>query len=182
MTLIVGVEHAGAVYMGGDTGMWDQFTAPFRGTKLVSLPGLVLGVAGAFKGNNLLAHALEVPAREADTGAERWLVRQVVPAMRTVFADGGMWTSDNDGGGVPGLLILAAVEGELFEIGGDLSVTRSARGYGAVGHASAVGVALGVLHATRGAADPCERIRMALEAGEEHTSSVRAPYTFHGPA
>jgi hypothetical protein len=181
MTLIVGIEHEGAVYMGADCGGWygDGFEDAHTSPKIFSLPPLVLGGAGTVRATQLVRYACaELPAKIGDD-SQGYLVRELVPRIRGVLEAGGSIEREN---GVENATaeFLVSCGGQLFNVSDRLCVFHNSRGYATAGHPIARAVASGVLAVTA-EFDPMRRIRWALEAAENHTDAVRSPFCFNPP-
>jgi ATP-dependent protease HslVU (ClpYQ) peptidase subunit len=72
-----------------------------------------------------------------------------------------------------GGVFLVGYAGRLFKIEGDYQVAETSDGYFACGCGESY--ALGALYATK-KLKPRDRIRIALQAAESHSSGVRAPF------
>ena len=178
MTLIVGIEDAGRVYMAADSGAWGScgFVDSGAHFKLARVGPLLLGCAGDLRASNLVRHALDdIPAVEGDP--ERYLVREFVPRLRGVMeAHGADKTNDETSTKGWGGWCMVAVQGQIYALSAAYCVFRNTRGYAAVGADAARGVALGVLSVTKDRLPVAERLRLALHQAAEHTENVRAPF------
>lgn len=169
MTCIVGVEHDGAVWMGGDSavsggGSGDDTVHVLAHRKVVERGGMLLGLAGHL---GACTYAALVPAPDGFVcGDVRSYVAEVVlPPIRARLKDADL-------GGEP-CDLLVGVGGRLLYACTDGSVHGYACGYGAIGSGSSV--ALGALYALTRVA-PEERLQLALAAAGTHCASVAPPY------
>jgi len=100
-------------------------------------------------------------------------VRDVIPAIRKLFKDGGYGTVANNE--ETGGQFLVALDDQLFTVQSDFSVSAGREPFSAVG--SGEQVALGALWATeRLQLAPAQRLLLALEAAESVIPSVRSPF------
>lgn len=183
MTCIVGIEHQGKVWMGADSAYSDgrlQGLLAADSPKIWRAGAHVVGVAGSARVADILRFQMtwpEPPAR----GLLGYVVRFVVPKIRTALRRGGRMQQEHDhqggygaeGGDVSNMAIMLAVNGKLFTIEDDFQVNHARGGYDAIG--SGEPVALGALHASKGL-EPRSRLKMALVAAEMHTCGVRRPW------
>lgn len=187
MTCIVGIEHDSKVYIGADAAGSNGYGIEIRVEPKVFRRGdFVIGYTTSFRMGNLLQHVLKAPTWEVaddQDSVHSFMVRRFIPAVRECLADGG-WLASKDerkSGGV----FLVGFRGELYGVGSDLQVGRSADGYMACG--SGEDLALGSLHTTMPKAgfehrfDTEETIRdritSALLAAEHHACGVAGPFT-----
>lgn len=172
MTCIVGVEHDGKVWIGGDSaGVADYSITVRSDTKVFDLEDYVMGFTSSFRMGQILHYGLLPPAPKLDD-LERFMVTEFINATRLALRDGGFSQVKNEV--ETGGTFLVGVGGRLFCVEDDYQVGSSHDGYMAVG--CGADIALGVLHATRGKS-PARRIQMALEAAAHHSAGVAAPFT-----
>lgn len=188
MTCIVGLEHEGKVYVGGDSAGVGGYSLTIRtDSKVFTKPGFaedyspvpwVMGFTTSFRMGQLLRYSLDLPflPKDPDTDLEEFMVTEFVEAMRTALRDGG-WlkkNSEREQGGT----FLVGVRGQLFTIDSDLQVGRSADGYASVGCGE--DLALGALYATKEPpifGDDVEaRVELALAAAAHHSAGVAGPF------
>lgn len=178
MTLIVGIEHEGGVTMAADAGVWDDFAHCLAGPKILRRREMLFGVAGNLRTRNIFEHMVDPPP-PGDDQPERYLVRQLGPAILEAFREAGCWHKPGDDGTeqAESFVMLVGIQGELWEVGSDLSVSRVRRAFTAIGQSAGIGVALGHLTATASTAlPPDHRCTEALAAAAELTDRVRAPW------
>lgn len=172
MTAIVGVQHEGRVYIGGDSaGVADYSIAVRSDVKVFKRGPYAMGFAGSFRLGQLLHHAFKVPKPPA-TRLDRFMVTTFVDAVRDCLDRGGVLTTKN--GVQEGGFFLVGVAGELFTVESDFQIGRPADEYAAIGCGS--DIALGSLHTTQGL-KPRARIHLALDAASHHSAGVCPPYT-----
>lgn len=174
MTCIVGVEHGGKVYIGGDSaGVAGYSMTVVSESKVFQNGPFVMGFTTSFRMGQLLHYKLTVPEFNDRTDqVEKFMVTTFIDAVRNCLRDGGWLAKDRDvevGG-----TFLVGFRGQLFLIGGDFQVTRTSNGYAAVGCGD--DIALGALHGSADG-DPQLRILAALRAAEHHSAVVIGPFT-----
>lgn len=170
MTCIVGVQHEGRVYIGGDSaGLYDYQITVRADVKVFTNGPYVMGFAGSFRMGQLLHHSLKAPVPKGNL--DRFMVTTFVDAARDCMDRGGFLTIKNNV--TEGGQFLVGVNGRLFCVEGDFQVGASRDDYMAIGCGD--DVAFGSLYATRGE-KPRPRIKKALEAAAHHSAGVRAPF------
>lgn len=176
MTCIAGLVHGTDVWIGGDSaGSNAAFIMTRKDPKVFRVGDMLMGCCGSFRMAQLLRCTFEPPAHPDDMAVERYLVGPFIDAVRRLFKDGGAATSDKEA--ERGTFFLLAYRGGLYRIEHDYHVGQAADGYDAIG--SGADVALGALHAlaaTGARLGSQERIRVALEASERSSPSVRGPF------
>lgn len=173
MTAIVGIAEGGRVYLGGDSAClsgWD-LTLLEQG-KVFSVGPYVMGCSGRHRGLQLVRYAFDPPAPTTDL--PKFMATTFVDALRKCLKDGGQAEKVNEReDGSP--WILTGVNGRLFTVGSDYSVTESQLPYASTGCGS--DLALGALYATEG--EPVrKRLRTALKAAEKFSAGVRGPFLY----
>lgn len=176
MTCIVGLEHEGKVYIGGDSAGVNGWTMMVRADEKVFTNGpFVMGFTSSFRMGQLLRFALHVPSRAEDQADDyEFMCTTFIEAVRKCLKDGGFAKVENgvDSAGV----FLVGYRGRLYYVDVDFQVGRAASGYSACGCGDEI--ALGALAVTSGAfaLDPEQRVRRALEAAQAHSAGVRGPF------
>lgn len=158
MTTVVAVERNGDVEFAADSQVsagWRK--SPNSFTKVFSNNGVVFGFAGSVRIANLLKwfDCPEPPKSKKVDDLERWLVRNLVPALSRALDDALALRVDSNEADTSSL-ILVAVNGRCFELSGDFSVVREGSGRYAIGSGQAY--ALGALTA---GATPIEAVKIA---------------------
>ncbi len=166
MTCIVGVEHDGVVYMGGDSAAIGSQGAiqVCDGPKVFRNGPFVMGYTASFRMGQIMQHVFVPPAHADGKGDVEYLIGDVAPAIRSTLKAG----SYDDG---PALLL--GYRGRLYAVLSDYQVSRPSCGYTAIGCGE--DFALGSMYSTKDL-PPKKRIKLALQAATFHHSGVRGPY------
>lgn len=174
MTVCVGLEHGGRVYLGSDSFIGDE-----RLRQTIDRPKIIAGgkdLAFAFAGGvrlaNLVSHALDFRPRKKRESPEEYLIGHVTGKIQKA-ATSGPGMLDEPAKGVSASLFLIACGGRLWRLQDDWAILRFAEGYGAIGVGESV--ALGALAATDGQ-EPRERLNRVLRACEAHCNHVSGPF------
>lgn len=172
MTCIVGMEHKGEVWMGGDSaGTAGNMNQRIRGDKKVFKKGeFLFGFCGSFRMGQLLRHNLQLPPPQA-AGVDdaTYLVNDFVNAVKVCFSEGKELPAGFEGA------FLIGYRGHLYNIEGDFQVGQPEAKFDACG--SGADVAVGAMHASSGEKNPKKRIQTALEASALNNAAVRPPFT-----
>jgi ATP-dependent protease HslVU (ClpYQ) peptidase subunit len=138
----------------------------------------LIGSAGNARLIQLVEHAVTLPAPDLteQDAIMRWLVVDVVEAIRSVLKGKGVITTKDGVESIPGMFLFG-VHGRLYDIDGSFFVKAIEGDFAAIGSGS---------HEARGACfaiwkskiktDAEAIIRTALEAAERWTSNVRRPF------
>ncbi len=177
MTCIVGLEHNGSVFMGGDAassanGNLQRINTP----KVFIRQNLIIGYTWSFRMGQLIKHAGDDYPPMSEAGdPETYLINSFVPFLQKTFKAGG-WLKEKDNVKEGGQF-LVGLEGELFEIGYDFAVLRSSDGYNAVG--SGTYYAMGAMYSLTKYAvyPPAGTILRALESAAYFSTTVSGPFT-----
>lgn len=176
MTIIVGLEFEGRVWMGGDAGAvgGDTITR-LAHPKVFERSGILIGHSSTFRLGNLLRYAgASFPEIPEDAEVCQWAATEFMDAVRDILKTGGhaMKENERESGG----FLLVGIRGKLLEINPDYGYVDSADGYLAIG--SGTPFALGSLATTQELyMTPEARIRLALEATVKHCNTTLAPFT-----
>lgn len=172
MTCIVGLEHEGKVYIGGDSAGVAGWSLSVRSDGKVFKSGeFVMGFTSSFRMGQLLRHKLSVAEQPSKMGADKFMCTWFIDAVRTCLKDGGYATVNNNS--EEGGTFLVGYRGLLYYVGGDFQVGRAACGYNAVGCGSEI--ALGAMFASDGL-KPKRRVTQALSAAEQFSAGVAGPF------
>jgi ATP-dependent protease HslVU (ClpYQ) peptidase subunit len=174
MTAIVGLVVGNDVHIGGDSaGVAGHRLNVRADTKVFRRGPYLFGFTTSFRMGQLIRYALDVP-EPAERKLDAFMATTFIDALRDCLKKGGWARKENDreeGGD-----FLVGLRGNLYTIYEDYQVAKAADGFAAVG--SGAEVALGALFATQGSGlGPRRRVRVALEAAEHFTASVRGPFT-----
>lgn len=173
MTCVVGLEHRGHVWIGGDSAGVSGWALTARADEKVFRNGpCVMGFTSSFRMGQLLRYSLTIPPQHEGVGDEEYMVTAFVDAVRECLKAGGYAKKENEVEAAGQFLV--GHRGTLWKVDSDYQVGRSLCGYAAVGCGDEF--ALGALHATAGDA-PKRRINRALYAAADHSAGVRPPFT-----
>jgi hypothetical protein len=166
VTCIVGLEHAGHVWLAGDSAATgdDDSQCLCREPKVRRQGAVVWGQSGSVRLGDVLTYQIDWPER-APKDPEKWIRVELPRMLRAHESD----IADDD-------LVLVGLAGRLFMIDDEFGACRDRAPYAAIGVA---GPALGALYATRRKLfNPRTRLRTALEACASCCSTVKPPWTF----
>lgn len=176
MTCIVGLIDKGSVYIGGDSaGVDGGLGLSVRTDRKVFRNGehgeFVIGFTSSFRMGQLLAHVFHPPKLFEGQDVYAYMVNQFVDGVRACLKTGGFASKENEteSGGT----FLVGFRSRLFEIFDDYQVGEPTAGYSAVGCGG--DIATGSLFSTSGQ-KPRVRVIKALQAAEQHSGGVRAPF------
>ena len=159
MTLIAGIRTPEGAFIGGDSGSFDEdgnAVIAFE-TKVWRMSDTLLGVAGSFR-------VAEIAQRS--NIADPYQLRDYLIGEFSLNSSNGAFENFE--------ILILSLKG-IYYIYSDFSVVRVRETYGAVG--SGTMVALGALFVnSHTELTSTEVIRLALKAGNAHTSTVRPPY------
>lgn len=176
MTVIVGLERDGKIYMGAD-GMatWGNKTVIMTTPKIGKKGEFLLGGAGNLGSLQLLHYGFTMPPVMEKQEQIVYLINEFAPAFRKKLKECGFLEIDKSKETVSNSFLIG-FRGMLFSVSGDLSMVQHADGYASVGSGSEF--ALGVLHAYRNdkKIKPEELIKKALEAAAHHNPYVQEPF------
>lgn len=174
MTCIVGCEHKGAVYIGGDSaGTASNMHQRVRKDKKVFIKGeFIIGFCGSFRMGDLLKHTMKLPKPQKGGDDVAYMVNDFVDALRACLEKENE-NLQGDDKLFPAILV--GYRGKLFSIEGDYQVGQPEAGFDATG--AGADIAIGAMHASEGSwKGPERRIRQALEASALNNASVRPPF------
>lgn len=187
MTCIIAYSNGNQSFLAGDKLGSDGYT---KGVNLepkiyektfmkVSDDGLtktksVLAIGGttSFRMLQLLDHSLVLPEMKSDVTFLKYLVTQVIPAIRELFKDS--WGAIDTKQSIAGGQFLVLHEHEIYEVQGDFSVLRSERNFAAVG--SGTNHAMAAMAAFEISDDVYERISEIFKITSDMTTGVSAVY------
>ncbi len=181
MSVVVGIEHKGEVWMAADSLITeDEITfETSEPPKVFEWNGVLLGACGSFRVGNVIFEYFEPPKIKPDEDPLSFMVRRFAPALRAVLEENDIDTKYKvveDGfqlieDWVLMVGLTVAGEGRIYIIDEDFSVSRAADGYAFIG--SGGEIAAGALFATKGSKRaPSWRIEKAVEAASKHVASV----------
>jgi hypothetical protein len=172
MTAIVGLVHAGRVYLGGDSAGVSGMSLTVRAdAKVFRRKRYVFGFTTSFRMGQLIRYSMRLPRPENDLDA--FMATTFIDELRDCLKTGGWAAKENER--EEGGTFLVGVRGRLFAVYDDYQVARAADGFAAVGCGDQP--ALGALFATAGTGlGPRRRVLSALGAAERFSAGVRGPF------
>jgi ATP-dependent protease HslVU (ClpYQ) peptidase subunit len=179
MTCIVGLEHEGAIYVGGDSAGVDASSLAICGRAdekvfITDAGDVVMGFCGSFRIGQLLRYAFVPPPQKVGQSDMAYMVTDFIDALRTMQKDKGSMKKENELEEHEAAF-LTGYNGKLYVIESDFQVGRPIENYAAVGCGAQI--ALGALYATKDQLlSPEDRIRIALSAAVEYSAGVRPPF------
>ena len=154
MTTVLAAQGEGWSVVGFDSQVSDENGRVFflgQGSSKIAKNGpYLLGAAGDVRAINILAHAFNPPKPGPLVGArhDRFITSKFVPELRACFEDHGYAAREAKERASHGSVVLALVNGAIYEIDEDYSWVRDATGIYAAG--SGGDYALGAMHAMLG--------------------------------
>jgi ATP-dependent protease HslVU (ClpYQ) peptidase subunit len=144
MTCIVGLEHHGRVYIGGDSaGIAGTGLCVRADAKVFRNGPFLIGFTTSFRMGQLLQFKLKPPPHPADVDTFEFLVGTFVDTVRSCLKSGG-FARRKEEQEIAGAF-LVGYRGRLYTIDSDYQVGQSADRFGAAG--AGAQLALGALHA-----------------------------------
>lgn len=169
MTCIVGLEHGGKVYMGGDRCCsTETFKTSVSRPKVFKAQKLLIGFAGSFRFRDLLEYHLKLPKQSKKMSDEKYMITVVLEEIRELMLEKNP-SEDHESDSN----CLLGYNGKLYELQVDYSLIETSCGYNAVGLGREY--ALGSLYSNEGQ-DPELRILTALQASAEFCPGVAGPF------
>ena len=148
MTTIIGVEYANRCVVLADSrvvGDTKIYAHPDM-VKVITNGNFIIGTAGDVRAIQVILHSWKPPSlisKDKDN-LFSFIINKVVPSLKQLLVDNGILDSKPSDKEFE-LYILLAINGSIFEIDSELSVSRSNAGYYAIGTGG--DYALGALYA-----------------------------------
>lgn len=181
MTTIVGIEHEGNVWIGGDSAVMlgDTELNTQVGGKVFRLGDVIFGVAGWTRTSAMLRYDLRLPERRFDQPGQTdigWLNTDFTRAVHECLERNG-W--DPQGGSRPQRrssdnTIMVGYRGKLYVLRDNFEVSRYPDHFYAIGVGGEI--AIGYLAATK-ERGPRDRILGALATAARYSVGTRDPFT-----
>lgn len=172
MTCVVGLVHAGRVYMGGDRAATsrDGSMSLWAESKVFRKSGYLLGFCGSFRAAQVLQYAIKPPPYKGPaSGLTQHLATVFVDVLQQGLRDAGMELP------IKGTSFLVGWHGVLHKVEHNFQIVRAYDGHAAVGCGEAL--ALGALHVLAGFdIAPKRRVLLALGAAEHYNAAVSRPF------
>lgn len=175
MTCIVAIKHDGKVYIGADSaGVGGLSIRTRKDPKVHKVGEFIFGFTSSFRMGQLLAYSFSPPPLKENQSVDSYMATDFINAIRACFKDGGIVKTDS---GVEECgAFLVGFRGRIFRIDLDFQVGESLLDYESVGCGE--DIAMGSLYTTALTRDciPKDRIILALQAAQEFSAGVRAPF------
>ncbi len=182
MTVIIGVEHNGNVFMGADSECvngWMRHQLTTR--KIARLGELLIGVAGQIRTHNIILYQFVPPERLLDESDEHYVIVSVIEAIRKCLKDSGWLTVENSKETVDLNEFLIGYRAKLYRVGPHFDVAHYRSGIASVG--SGDQYALGAMYALRASrkrayseAQIETQIKTALRISAQLSMGVSEPF------
>lgn len=179
MTCIVGLidPFSKAVYIGGDSFQ----SSGYYQYNLSSVPKVfrnadfLIATAGLVRVARVLQYSFTPPEIPPEMSLDHYMNTLFIDAMREALKEAGVAKKDEEAEKHENE-VLVGYQGRLFKIDSRYAVCEYQHGYAAIGVGEEL--ALGSLYSTR-LLDLAsrERVLLALETAEAHSSGVKAPFT-----
>ena len=148
MTTIIGVEYANRCVVLGDSRVVgdSKIYSHSDMVKVVTNGNFIIGAAGDVRALQVILHTWKPPAPIAKDKENlfQFMISKVVPSLKQQLTECGLLESKSADKEFE-LYVLIAFNGNIFEIDGDLAVSRSDSGYYGIGTGG--DYALGALYA-----------------------------------
>lgn len=174
MTVIIGLQHEGKVYIGADgltTFGWEAFTD--ARAKVMKSGSFLIGMAGTVRFADLVFYGFDIPADTEGKYDTRYMVRTFMPALHTLVKDNGMMGKYEDKDDTAGWMLIG-VNGQLYAVDGLLALHLPKAGYTSIGSGSSY--ALGAMAALTDM-PPKERVERALTIAAQFCRACAPPFT-----
>lgn len=173
MTCVVGLEHDGTVWLGGDSTCNGEDSVMIqREAKVFTRGPYIIGFAGSFRVGAILRYIVDLPPLPK-TGVDRMMVTDFASELRRSFTNEGL---DTDKQADWDWSALVGIRSSLYCVEPDLHVWRHREKYAAIGTGALV--ALGAMHAlSQTDLTAQQKIETALEGAAKYVPSVRGPWT-----
>jgi len=174
MTCIIGYEHKGKVYIGGDSAGVSRYDMRIIVNSKVFRNGpIICGFTSSFRMGQILQYSFSVPkqGRESD---HKYLCTKFIDKLIKCFTNKKFAKEENNE--VTGGTFMLGYKGKLYRVESDFNITRIDLGYEACGCGEdyAMG-AMGVLHEIKDLT-PEQKITKALEIAESLSAGVHRPF------
>lgn len=180
MTVIIGAEHNGKVYMGGDSaslnGGWG--VNALSGQKVfIHQQKFLIGVAGQPRLHDILKHQLDVRPQTEGESDEHYMVDGFIMAVREALRANGHLTQEEGRETIDTSDIMVGYNGLLYWIGSDLEVLHFREQVAGIGSGADLAVgALSALLRERPTLPIETLMQKALKIAGDFSASVRPPY------
>lgn len=121
MTTIIGIEGKNWTVMAADSQITDEnFKSVSKQTpKIIKFKDILIGLRGDARPGDIIAYSWHPPKISGDIN--KWVVSKMIPSMIKCFEKAGYdWKNEN-----ADYNFLISVKGSIFDIGPDLSISKS---------------------------------------------------------
>jgi len=183
VTVVAAIIHNGAVTMGGDSALTDDWfnQSLMAETKVFfhpENPEFLIGGSGSARGGQLMRFKFTPPKRPSRMDADKYMATLWIDALRKTFSEGGHTYYETQGGEEStSTNALIAYRGGLWIMYDDFQIERLRDPYAVIGSGGVT--ALGSLHTSKDIVDmqPRKRIEAALKAACAYNAACRPPFT-----
>lgn len=175
MTCIVGVEHKGSVWMGGDSAATDNSfnRTIIKDPKVFIKNNVGFGVCGLPKVMDAVAHGLEIPTQKSGQTDRQFLVSTLVPALREGLERFDCIEKHPEYGSIFHGSMLIGYRGKVYDLQSNFQFVHNSEGFASAG--SGGELAKGSLISTKGMSNPKKRILTALQVSTAN-AGVAPPF------
>lgn len=176
MTCIIGLIDNNTVYLGSDSRTSSNgFKFPGNHTKIFSQNGILFGICGNVRYNDIIRYRLEIPYQHEDVSDIEYLCTDFIDSLRFALESAKYSKEENNISSVPfESMILLGYKNKLYSIFHDYSILEF-NDYYAIGSGS--DFALGSLETSRNLGiSPRKRIELALEAACKFSVGCAPPF------
>ena len=177
MTCIVGVEHEGNVFIGGDSAGTNERLDLFvrADEKVFSKDNMIFGFSGSFRMGQLLRYSFFPPPQAIGEDDMAYLCGPWVSSLIECLTNSGCATIKDNEIGVDGDFLIG-FNGHIYNVQPDFQISSIVGPYDACGCAR--NYALGVMSVLDDVdtIGPEEKIIVALESAEKFSAAVRGPF------
>lgn len=175
MTIIAAIKTGSNVIMGGDSlAIGEYYTANRIDRKIFKNGAFLIGGAGSYRAIQLLQFNNSIKKlKPCSKNPFQFMVNHFIPAFKNTLIDGGYAKRTED----IECNFLVAFDKNLFVIDSDYQVAEYEKPFTAIGFGR--DLALGSLYSTSKETNHGKRIKLALEATEYYSASVRRPWIIY---
>jgi ATP-dependent protease HslVU (ClpYQ) peptidase subunit len=177
MTCIAALIQDKTITMGADSAASSGTSLTIRAeSKLCINNGFLLGFSGSVRMKQLLKYSFIPPTYNNDEDTLKFMATDFIDAVRSCLKAGGLASKDKETENADGDF-LVGFQAKLFTIYSDYQVSEALDPWACIGCGE--DIANGALFATKNTKMTSqERILLALQAAERHSTAVRAPFNF----
>lgn len=173
MTCVVGIVRKDGVYLGADSGAFNEDDLTYnvrKDEKIFKRGEMIIGFCSSFRMGQLLRYRLEIPKHPRGVEDLEFMSTLFIDAVKTCFEQ-----NDYDDFKEEDCNFMVGYRGSLYVIMQDFQVAVHDEGYAAIGSGEAI--AVGALYATKDE-NPEKSLEIALNAAENHSMAVKKPFKY----